>query len=240
MSTNCFARLSQIVFMFYIWLMVTLIRENKLFFSAFFMLVGILSILQLVYTKAVLFLWVNNQYTFFGDVFFIYYTHVGDGWVFAALFIACCFFSFRLGITAALTFAITGIASQFLKRAIFYEQVRPKAWFSGVADIRFVEGVSIHTQHSFPSGHTITAFALFTFLAMAIPNKKWGIVFFVMAFLVGYSRVYLAQHFVADAFAGAIIGTMLTLICFSWVKHWSWLHKNWAQQSVVSLIKGNR
>ncbi|RYZ25093.1 MAG: phosphatase PAP2 family protein [Chitinophagaceae bacterium] len=40
-----------------------------------------------------------------------------------------------------------------------------------------------------------------------IIRKKFAVYFFpIIAFLVGYSRVYLAQHFVTDVVAGSIIG----------------------------------
>jgi membrane-associated phospholipid phosphatase len=60
--------------------------------------------------------------------------------------------------------------------------------------------------NSFPSGHTSTAFTTALLLSFIV-RKRFAVFFFpVIAFLVGYSRVYLAQHFVTDVLAGSVIG----------------------------------
>ena len=63
---------------------------------------------------------------------------------------------------------------------------------------------------SFPSGHT----AIFFAIAMAIFyfNKKWGIVCFVLAILVGLSRIYVGVHWPIDVVAGALIGILSGIV----------------------------
>jgi len=57
---------------------------------------------------------------------------------------------------------------------------------------------------SFPSNHALNNFAAATFLWRLFPKFKW--VFFITAFLVALSRVYLGLHYPSDIAAGAIIG----------------------------------
>lgn len=65
---------------------------------------------------------------------------------------------------------------------------------------------NIETDPSFPSGHTSTAFALAT--SLSLQYKKWYVVVpaFAWATSVGYSRLYLGEHYPTDVFAGAAIG----------------------------------
>ena len=64
-------------------------------------------------------------------------------------------------------------------------------------------------QFSFPSGHTITAFAVCTPLVAQYPHAAPGILFCAVSIAV--SRVILGMHFLSDVVAGGIIGWMLGL-----------------------------
>ena len=59
---------------------------------------------------------------------------------------------------------------------------------------------------SFPSGHSITAFALAFVLARVYP--RYAVLFYGLAVLVALSRVYLAKHFPSDVVAGAVVGIL--------------------------------
>jgi len=62
-------------------------------------------------------------------------------------------------------------------------------------------------QFSFPSGHTITAFAVAVSLARFYPELSLGL--FFCALSVAASRILLGMHFLSDVLAGAVIGTSL-------------------------------
>ena len=70
---------------------------------------------------------------------------------------------------------------------------------------------------SFPSGHTITAFAFASTVTRESkfwrPGATWyvGTVFYGGASLVGLSRIYNNQHWASDVMAGAAIGTLVGL-----------------------------
>ena len=62
-------------------------------------------------------------------------------------------------------------------------------------------------QFSFPSGHTITAFAVAVCLSQFYPSLMLGLLFCALS--VAASRVLLGMHFLSDVLAGAAIGTVL-------------------------------
>lgn len=66
---------------------------------------------------------------------------------------------------------------------------------------------------SFPSGHTVTIFALATALALIWRRLAWPA--FAMAILVGLSRIAVGAHWPSDVLAGAWIGIAWSL----WVRH---------------------
>lgn len=58
---------------------------------------------------------------------------------------------------------------------------------------------------SFPSGHTAASFAAAT--AIYAINRNWGIAAYILATVMGFSRLYLGVHFPTDVLAGALVGT---------------------------------
>jgi undecaprenyl-diphosphatase len=60
------------------------------------------------------------------------------------------------------------------------------------------------TMNSFPSGHTMTAFAILAVLFVVDRKIAWWAL--PLAVLVGFSRIYLGAHFPSDVFSGACIG----------------------------------
>jgi undecaprenyl-diphosphatase len=62
-------------------------------------------------------------------------------------------------------------------------------------------------QFSFPSGHTITAFAVSISLIAFYPGLAIGLLF--CACSIGLSRILLGMHFLTDVLAGALLGTLI-------------------------------
>ncbi len=154
---------------------------------------------------------INQQHNQYADLFFKYFTHLGDG-LFVVLFLCGVgfFIKFRDTLLGAIAFLISGIGSQLLKK-IFSSEMRPVTFFEPNV-LHFVDGVKINSSHSFPSGHTATAFAFFIFLSY-IYNRNINQFFFVIAAcLIAFSRVYLSQHFVFDVIFGSILGVLSFIV----------------------------
>ena len=64
-------------------------------------------------------------------------------------------------------------------------------------------------QFSFPSGHTITAFAVAISLSRYYPEMEPGLLFCAVS--IAASRVVLGMHYLSDVVAGSVIGTALAL-----------------------------
>ena len=62
-------------------------------------------------------------------------------------------------------------------------------------------------QFSFPSGHTMTAFAVAVSLSMFYPSLMPVLLF--CAFSIAVSRILLGMHFLSDVVAGATLGAGL-------------------------------
>lgn len=72
------------------------------------------------------------------------------------------------------------------------------------------------TSGSFPSGHATFLFSLATVIYFF--NKKFGIIFFVLSFLVGIARVYVGVHYPFDVLGGIIIGIFSAIIIRIFIK----------------------
>jgi membrane-associated phospholipid phosphatase len=93
---------------------------------------------------------------------------------------------------------------------------------------------------SFPSGHTITAFAFASTVTREAefwhPHAVWpiGIVFYGGAAMVGLSRIYNNMHWGSDVVAGAALGTIVGL------KVVKYTHSHPGNHIDKYLIKGKR
>ncbi|HLP04738.1 MAG TPA: phosphatase PAP2 family protein [Paludibacter sp.] len=182
-------------------------------------LVFVLAFLLLVLcnSKADLHLWMTSFNSPAADIFFHYYTYVGD-WVPFAVVGGLLFFRYRIALLVLAAQLVSAVFSTSLKH--IFNESRPSLYFSQhfpSVSFHHVAGEHLYTTHSFPSGHTITAFAFFMMLAFYTRHNPVRFLYFVLAFLVGYSRVYLSQHFAVDVLAGSAIGVLVSVFCYQYI-----------------------
>ena len=158
-----------------------------------------------------LFLMLNIDLGNFGDFFFNYATFLGDG---VALVMFILFFLWKDKkqlLLIALSILISTIIVHFVKGSIFVNQPRPLEALPQLKNIiHTIPNITIHLVGSFPSGHTTQAFTMYLLLCL-IFKKNWLVwVGLFFALIVGYSRIYQAQHFPIDV-AGGIIVAIITV-----------------------------
>ncbi|HEY1216266.1 MAG TPA: phosphatase PAP2 family protein, partial [Bryobacteraceae bacterium] len=153
------------------------------------------------------------------DRIFIWVTWMGDG-VFSVIVIVLFLLLRRWAKAIQLTaaFLLSALVAQLLKNA--FSMPRPKEFFRPGAYPYFIDGVTNHGFASFPSGHTTSIFALVTMLALFTPNQRAKVVYLFAGVLVGYSRIYLGQHFLNDVLMGSCIGMIVAVLI-----HWLFVAK---------------
>ena len=185
-------------------------------FGIAFILATIIAIgtgtLILVLGKNGAFQLINSNYNEIADQFFKYFTYYGDGLMWAPLGIYCFFYRRKYFIAVVAGVIISTILAQFLKRVVYPDELRPISYLSEIFPVHVVDGVIMRKTHSFPSGHTTTAFTMALIMAYIINRKAWSVLLPLLALLAGYSRVYLAQHFPTDIFAGMCIGIVSSIL----------------------------
>ncbi len=199
--------------------------RSKWYFSASLVLIALLLILLLTFGKIKSFVLLNSFHSDFLDWFFIVFTNVGDG-IFAILLALIALLVYRNktpGLAIIYSFLVSGILAQLMKRIV--EAPRPGLIFQDTDYTKFVEGVKLAFYHSFPSGHTATAFAIVTVIATLMRSRKWQLQLLILATLVGFSRIYLGQHFLEDTIAGAGIGILSGVVAIYLANNYPWLNK---------------
>ncbi|MBO4665528.1 MAG: phosphatase PAP2 family protein [Paludibacteraceae bacterium] len=222
------------------------IKQNMLFMGLCLALIAALGTALVLVPKAELHLWLNQYHRPFLDHFFRYYTKVGEWFPYV---IALLLLLYKAGwsVFFAVDAALCSLVGQIVKHLV--DAPRPITYFAQhFPDIQLplVEGVRMNRFLSFPSGHTISFFAMFFALSIILVDyletKKSryprGVIFsaqeltqllcFCFAAFGAYSRIYLSQHFAADICGGVTISFAITLILCGFLpllsskKWWNW------------------
>ncbi len=167
-----------------------------------------------IFNKYVLHLKINQFHTSFFDVFFKYSTFLGDGAVFGVLAVVFLFIKRKMFYVFVVSGVLTLLITHLFKKILFKGILRPAAALSDET-LHLVDGVKMAMLNSFPSGHTTTAFAIFTILCLYFAKCKSQYLWVSLAIIAGLSRVYLSQHFLIDIFFGSFIGIIIGIASMS-------------------------
>ncbi|WP_158605883.1 phosphatase PAP2 family protein [Taibaiella sp. KBW10] len=185
------------------------------FLAAFLLWVLVGGCLLIHYGDAFLFRYIHIRHTDLLDTFFKYFTLFGTALLIIPVLLCLYWFRYRNNAFLGLLLT-TQLGSLLINQGLkfWFARPRPAALYEKEAWFHHIPGETLHYGNSFPSGHTAGAFAFFLLLSLLLRKRHWfwAFAFLICALLVAYSRIYLAQHFFADVYAGSIEGVLVCLI----------------------------
>ena len=194
--------------------MYPLIKNNILFLGGWLIIALFTFVFLLSYDQAASFALINQIHNNTLDLLFGFLTYLGDGFVIVPLAILIFFLGKRVfALLAISSYLLSGIFVQTIKT--LFPHPRPRLYFE-LHHIPFPFSTNmeqLHTINSFPSGHTASVFAIITVAACMAKRKSTSLLLLTLAVLVGYSRIYLGQHFPEDVLAGSAIGVVSAVLC---------------------------
>ena len=191
------------------------IQKKRCYFVSFTIFIVVANLFLLMLGKKDSFLLLNTFHNKFLDQLFLSITFFGDGIL--ALLVCLFLFLFKRrkeSLFLLISFSLSSILAQVLKNS--FQRLRPVNFFHNYSYHKLIDGFTNSVYHSFPSGHTTTIFALATMVVFFTKKRSYHILVLIVAILVGYSRIYLGQHFLEDVIFGSIIGTSISLLIGSY------------------------
>lgn len=181
---------------------------------------------------------INTLHNPLGDYFFARISYLGDG-VFIPVLLLILLFGYKLKFTYqfVLSALLQIVIVLIFKELLFSNLERPYFFFKEIRDsINFVDGVKIRYVDSFPSGHTATVFFITSYLALVTKRKYLPVFLAALAITVGFSRMYLVQHFFVDVYFGMLFGILSSVAAYYLVKRYP---KSWYNKRVIVNFPGS-
>lgn len=212
-------------------------KKVWLFLLPYLAILLVCLIVKISYSREQIYFAVNHLHTNLGDSLAPWLTDLGNGFALIILALIVGLFSYRKSFLLLTGYAVTSLTAQALK--FLFDMPRPYLYFhTQLNKMHLVKGVIMLSYHSFPSGHTVTAFSACLTLAYFIRNKYWHLLLLVLAMLIGYSRMYLSEHFFEDVTAGSVIGVFVTLFWLYWLDNRAFIHGAGWQRGLIKKTNG--
>jgi undecaprenyl-diphosphatase len=119
----------------------------------------------------------------------------------------------KVTLYACVSVVVTILLNRLIK--LFYFKPRPflKFW------VHLLPPAPSKKNSSFPSKHTTLAFAVAT--SVLLYKRLVGLIMFILAFLAGFSRIWMGQHFPSDIVGSAILGSLTSIIVYITKRVWN-------------------
>ena len=149
------------------------------------------------------FLFVNRFTQLLPDTLWAWLTFLGNGWGVFALTFPLLLLAPRMLTAGIFAGGIAALASTVLKG--LFDLPRPAGVLTDGSFYRIGEAL---LYKAFPSGHTLTAFAIASALYFSVDKDKRAplMLLFLLAVLVGLSRSAVGAHWLTDVLGGAGVG----------------------------------
>lgn len=133
-------------------------------------------------------------------------SRLGDGYVWAFLYFSLYMFRIKY----AILYFARAAAAVFICIFVF---LYIKSFFSRMRPYKKHDKVPIMyppDKHSFPSGHTMVGFAI----SFSVGSYSFGsaILFYTIASLIAFSRVYVGLHYPLDVICGIVLGSVIGML----------------------------
>ncbi|MEQ9467791.1 MAG: phosphatase PAP2 family protein [Ekhidna sp.] len=188
--------------------MIDRLKNTSLFFIPYLCLFGLSMIFYFYQSHGDFVLWLGGLHNPVWDFFFKYWTYTGSTGFFVVIAVLLLVIKRRFGLVLSMVGITILVADKFFKQMLFPGTPRPSVYFEKEL-LNLVDGVEMLSTSSFPSGHSMGAFGLATFLALMLQSNNLSLLLLVGATLTALSRIYLAQHFLIDTMAGSLCGIIL-------------------------------